>query len=106
MRFVELSPRAEAARTEAPLSVRRQISAAIRRIAERPAWGSSPSRFLAPNGANSGLIADLSVRGWAIIYRVKTAENTVWIEDIERHEALTNRAVMKGHRRQPVAAGW
>ena len=23
-----------------------------------------------------------------------------------RHEALTNRAVLKGHRRQPVAAGW
>jgi len=23
-----------------------------------------------------------------------------------RHEALTNRAVLQGHRRQPVAAGW
>ena len=30
----------------------------------------------------------------------------LWVTDIERHEALTNRAVMKGHRRQPVAAGW
>ena len=29
----------------------------------------------------------------------------VWSCDIERHEALTNRAVMKGHRRVPVAAG-
>jgi hypothetical protein len=26
--------------------------------------------------------------------------------DAERHEALSNRAVMKGHRLQPVAAGW
>ena len=23
-----------------------------------------------------------------------------------RHEALTNRAVLQGHRRQPVAVGW
>jgi putative transposase len=30
----------------------------------------------------------------------------LWVADIERHEALTSRAVMKGHRRQSVAAGW
>jgi len=35
-----------------------------------------------------------------------TAPNELWSWDIERHEALTNRAVMKGHRRRPVAAGW
>ena len=29
----------------------------------------------------------------------------VWCADIERHEALTNRAVMREHRRMPVAAG-
>ncbi len=34
------------------------------------------------------------------------APNVLWLADIERHEALTNRAVMKGHRRQSVAAGW
>jgi hypothetical protein len=28
------------------------------------------------------------------------------LTEIERHEALCDRAVMKGHRRQPVAAGW
>jgi len=28
-----------------------------------------------------------------------------WVTDIERHEALINRAVMKGHRRALVAAG-
>lgn len=31
--------------------------------------------------------------------------NDLWIADFERHEALPNRAVMKGHRRVPVAAG-
>ena len=30
--------------------------------------------------------------------------NEIWCGDIERHEALTNRAVMKGHRRVLVAA--
>jgi putative transposase len=31
--------------------------------------------------------------------------NEVWSWDIERHEASVNRAVMKGHRGRPVAAG-
>ncbi len=31
--------------------------------------------------------------------------NQLWVADLERHEALLNRAVMKGHRRWPVAAG-
>jgi hypothetical protein len=30
----------------------------------------------------------------------------LWFADFERHEALSNRAVVKGHRLQPVAAGW
>ena len=30
----------------------------------------------------------------------------LWIADFERHEALLNPAVMKGHRPRPVAAGW
>ncbi len=84
MLFVELSPRAEAARTEAPLSVRRQIATAVKNIATHPEWGWSASRFIAPAGDHSGLIADTSVRGWAIVYRVKSAENTIWIEDIRR----------------------
>lgn len=33
------------------------------------------------------------------------APDRLWLTDIERHEALTNRAVVKGHRRHPVAAG-
>jgi len=34
-----------------------------------------------------------------------TQPNELWSWDIERHEALFDRAVMKGHRRRPVAAG-
>ena len=30
----------------------------------------------------------------------------LWLTDIERHEPLSNRAMVKGHRIQPVAAGW
>lgn len=33
------------------------------------------------------------------------APNRLWVADLERHEALFNRAVMKGHRLLPVAAG-
>jgi putative transposase len=33
------------------------------------------------------------------------AVNRLWAADIERHEALCDRAVMKGHRGLPVAAG-
>jgi transposase InsO family protein len=31
--------------------------------------------------------------------------NRLWTSDLERHEALSYRAVVKGHRCQPVAAG-
>ena len=31
--------------------------------------------------------------------------NNIWMYDVERHEALYNRAVVKGHRCWPVAAG-
>jgi putative transposase len=34
-----------------------------------------------------------------------TAPNLLWLTDIERHEALLNRAVVKGHRGRSVAAG-
>jgi hypothetical protein len=29
----------------------------------------------------------------------------LWVADIERHEVLPNRVVVKGHRLWPVAAG-
>jgi len=37
---------------------------------------------------------------------VRWEPNSIWMYDVERHEALWNRAVMKGHRLRPVAAGW
>jgi hypothetical protein len=83
MRFVEFSPRAERVRTEAPIPLRRLFDGAIRAIAEQPAWGGTPVRVPAPgHSPNMGLVADLSVRGWAIIYRVRAADNAIWIEDI------------------------
>jgi hypothetical protein len=35
----------------------------------------------------------------------RSATNQLWVTDIERHEALPNRAVVKGHRDRSVAAG-
>lgn len=84
MLFVEFSPRAENGRTAAPLATRRKITQAIRLIAEHPEWGDTASRFLSPGGENTGLIVDTAVRGWVIVYRVKSAENRVWIEDIRQ----------------------
>jgi transposase InsO family protein len=42
-----------------------------------------------------------------LVQREFTADrpNQLWVADLERHEALTNRAVVKGHRRALVAAG-
>lgn len=36
---------------------------------------------------------------------VRERPNQLWVTDIERHEALSNRAVVKGHRLRSVAAG-
>ena len=36
----------------------------------------------------------------------RSEPNQLWVTDIERHEAFLNPAVVKGHRHQPVAAGW
>ena len=36
---------------------------------------------------------------------VATRAGQVWSWDIERHEAILNLAVVKGHRSMPVAAG-
>jgi transposase InsO family protein len=44
--------------------------------------------------------ADLVDRAFA-----RTGPNQLWVADLERHEALPDRAVVKGHRRRPVAAG-
>jgi hypothetical protein len=39
-------------------------------------------------------------------HRCAPAPNRLWVADLERHEAPIDRAVVKGHRRRPVAAGW
>jgi putative transposase len=44
--------------------------------------------------------ADLVERDFAV-----AAANRLWVSDLERHEAPVNRAVVKGHRLGPVAAG-
>jgi hypothetical protein len=83
MRFVEFSPRAERVRTEAPIPLKRRFNQAIRAIAEQPSWGATRFRRVAPgHSPNTGLIADLTVPGWAIIYRMRTADDGIWIEDI------------------------
>ncbi len=45
---------------------------------------------------------DLIRRRW----RTPTRPDQWWVADFERHEALFDRAVVKGHRGWPVAAGW
>jgi transposase InsO family protein len=47
------------------------------------------------------------VRAEDLVNRVFSAPapNRLWVMDFERHEVLTNRAVMEGHRRALVAAG-
>ena len=45
-----------------------EIDFAVYEIEANPGWG--PNRFVAPSTSQfSGLIADLSVDGWAIIYK-------------------------------------
>ena len=50
---------------------------------------------------------DLAERPLDLVQRDFSADrpNQLWVADLERHEALTNRAVMKGHRLALVAAG-
>ena len=50
--------------------------------------------------ANAATAADLVNREFA-----RAGRDQLWVTDIERHEALWNRAVVKGHRLRPVAAG-
>jgi putative transposase len=45
--------------------------------------------------------ADLVDRSFAA-----AAPNRLWVADIERHEVLSNRAVVRGHGHRLVAAGW
>ncbi len=61
-----------------------------------------PTRRL-PKGAkvNQVISSDLVSRNFK-----RDRPDDLWMTDIERHEALLNRVVMKGHRYQLVVAGW
>jgi transposase InsO family protein len=37
---------------------------------------------------------------------VASRPNELWVTDLERHEALSDRAVVRGHRLRVVAAAW
>src|SRR5215217_2925503 len=58
-----------------------------------------PRRTTTPDAATARP-ADLVKRDFSA-----TRPNQLWVADLERHEALSDRAVMEGHRRRPVAAG-
>ena len=51
------------------------------------------------------LLAVVYEKGWVTHEFTAAAPNQVWLTDIERHEALLNRAVVKGHRLRSVVAG-
>ena len=58
-----------------------------------------PQRTTTPD-ATTTRPADLVVRDFSA-----ARPNQLWVADLERHEVFPDRAVMKGHRRRPVAAG-
>jgi transposase InsO family protein len=62
----------------------------------------TPTRRL-PKGARVVKVTSLDLVGRVF---APDRPNALWVTDIERHEALHDRAVMKGHRRQSVAADW
>ncbi len=66
-------------------------AAGIRGLSGRPRYRKS-----APHAAATDLVGRQFAREEA---------DRLWVTDIERHEALLNCAVVKGHRPQPVAAG-
>ena len=67
----------------------------LRGIPQRRRWRTKPSGTR-PDDVQNHLARDFTA----------DQANTKWVTDIERHEALSNRVVMKGHDRQSVAADW
>jgi len=72
------------------------------RICRDNAWWSVFGKAKSRKGSNPGVPShdDLVRRNFTA-----DAPNVVWVADIERHEALSNLAVMKGHGHRFVAAG-
>lgn len=60
-----------------------------------------------PRGFRRTTIPDPTIQAADLVRRDfrPGAPDRLWVSDIERHEALFNRAVVKGHRSRPVAAG-
>ncbi len=58
-------------------------------------------------GVRTTIPAEDGVRAGDLLNRSFTAPapNLVWVTDFERHEALLNRAVVRGHRLRSVVAG-
>lgn len=79
-------------------------------MADRTAW-----RLCSRAGIMAAIIKTRKKRGKKpgppvfddLVMRNFTADalDRLWLSDIERHEALLNLAVVKGHRSAPVAAG-
>jgi putative transposase len=92
-----------ARRVHAELALGRNITVArcsVELVMRRLGLAGLPGRRknrIAPNVATA---EDLVNRDFA-----RTQPNRLWLTDIERHEALPNRVVMKGHHRVLVAAG-
>ena len=59
-------------------------------------------------GRRTTIPADPAARPADLVERrfVADAPNQLWIADIERHEALTNRGEVQDLLLRPVAAGW
>jgi hypothetical protein len=71
------------------------------RICRDNAWWSAFGKPKRRKGRSPGTPAhdDLVCRNFTA-----NGPNRLWLADIERHEALPNRAVVKGHGHRPVAA--
>jgi hypothetical protein len=93
-------PKARRSATSAGAALRRDIAAIC--VASRPTvspWASTTYQF---RWRSDGIAAnEIQMSGDF----VRAAPNELRMTDIERHEVLCDRAVMKGHRLRLVAAG-
>ena len=69
--------------------------------------GAATARLLAERGTTVALVARRQDRLRGVLEHCVAAgapASRLWVADLERHEALSNRAVVKGHRLRLVAA--
>lgn len=91
-----------ARRVHAELVMGRQITVArctVELVMRRLGLADLPGRPKFRKFASTPTAEDLVNRDFA-----RTEPNRLWLTDIERHEALSNRAVVKGHGHRLVAA--